>query len=42
LKAGVAGIEYRHAPDTAEIERVLVPLIKATEGGTAGEERKAS
>ena len=25
-------IEYRHAPDTAEIERVLVPLIKAADG----------
>ena len=42
LRAGVAAIEYRHAPDTAEIERVLVPLIKAAEGGATGEERKAS
>lgn len=42
LPAGVSGIEYRHAPDTAEIERVLVPLIKAANGGTTGEERKAS
>jgi hypothetical protein len=42
LKPGVAGIEYRHAPDTAEIERVLVPLIKAVYGASADEERKAS
>jgi DNA-binding transcriptional regulator YhcF (GntR family) len=42
LKAGVAAIEYRHAPDTAEIERVLVPLIKAADVGATGEERKAS
>lgn len=33
-------IEYRHAPDTAEIERVLVPLIRPSDA--AGEERKAS
>jgi DNA-binding transcriptional regulator YhcF (GntR family) len=41
LQAGIPAIEYRHAPDTAEIERVLVPLIK-TLGGGVNEERKAS
>lgn len=40
LPPQVPGIEYRHAPDTAEIERVLVPLIKGS--GAFGEERKAS
>jgi DNA-binding transcriptional regulator YhcF (GntR family) len=42
LKAGAAAIEYRHAPDAGEIERVLVPLLKAADGGEAGEERRAS
>ncbi|CAN5431428.1 hypothetical protein BH10PSE7_BH10PSE7_19100 [soil metagenome] len=42
LPAGVPAIEYRHAPDTAEIERVLVPLIKSVDGSTTSEERKAS
>ena len=37
LPPGITAFEYRHAPDTAEIERVLVPLINATD-----EERKAS
>lgn len=27
---GVPAIEYRHAPDTADIERVIVPIIRAT------------
>ncbi|WP_454854796.1 GntR family transcriptional regulator [Rhizobium binxianense] len=26
---GVPAIEYRHAPDTADIERVIVPIIRA-------------
>jgi DNA-binding transcriptional regulator YhcF (GntR family) len=41
LPDGAKAIEYRHAPDTAEIERVLVPLIKPVDGAAA-EERKAS
>jgi DNA-binding transcriptional regulator YhcF (GntR family) len=41
LQTGVPAIEYRHAPDTAEIERVLVPLIKALDS-SPNEERKAS
>ena len=41
LQTGVPAIEYRHAPDAAEIERVLVPLIKGP-GSTSSEERKAS
>jgi hypothetical protein len=39
LPTGTPAIEYRHAPDAAEIERVLLPLIRASD---AGEERKAS
>ncbi|SDA96710.1 GntR family transcriptional regulator [Mesorhizobium qingshengii] len=42
LQAGVAAFEYRHAPDTAEIERVLVPLVKAAGDNTTDQERKAS
>ena len=41
LPARAKAIEYRHAPDTAEIERVLVPLIRTIDGAAA-EERKAS
>jgi DNA-binding transcriptional regulator YhcF (GntR family) len=40
LHTDVPAIEYRHAPDTAEIERVLVPLIKGM--SAVNEERKAS
>lgn len=40
LKRGTPAIEYRHAPDTAEIERVLVPLIRPD--ATPDETRKAS
>jgi len=29
LPAGQWAIEYRHAPDTADIERVIVPIIRA-------------
>jgi hypothetical protein len=42
LRTGAAAFEYRHAPDTGEIEPVLVPLIKAGESVQAGEDRKAS
>jgi DNA-binding transcriptional regulator YhcF (GntR family) len=31
LPATTQAIEYRHAPDTADIERVIVPIIRATE-----------
>jgi DNA-binding transcriptional regulator YhcF (GntR family) len=31
LPAGVQAIEYRHAPDTADIERVIVPIVRAAE-----------
>jgi DNA-binding transcriptional regulator YhcF (GntR family) len=31
LPAGLQAIEYRHAPDTADIERVIVPIIRAAE-----------
>ena len=41
LQTGVPAIEYRHAPDAAEIERVLVPLIRGP-GSTSSDERKAS
>ena len=41
LSAGIPAIEYRHAPDAAEIERVLLPLIRAGDAG-GDEERKAS
>ena len=27
LKSGIPAIEYRHIPDPADIERVIVPLI---------------
>jgi len=29
LPEGMQAIEYRHAPDTADIERVIVPIIRA-------------
>jgi hypothetical protein len=29
VPAGLQAIEYRHAPDTADIERVIVPIIRA-------------
>jgi hypothetical protein len=29
VPAGVQAIEYRHAPDTGDIERVIVPIIRA-------------
>ena len=28
LKPGIPAIEYRHIPDPADIERVIVPLIR--------------
>jgi DNA-binding transcriptional regulator YhcF (GntR family) len=31
LPPGLQAIEYRHAPDTADIERVIVPIIRAAE-----------
>jgi hypothetical protein len=40
LQTGIPAIEYRHAPDTAEIERVVVPLIR--KDVAVDEERKAS
>jgi len=40
FETDIRAIEYRHAPDTAEIERVLVPLIRGD--STVDEERKAS
>jgi DNA-binding transcriptional regulator YhcF (GntR family) len=42
LRPGILAIEYRHAPDTAEIERVLMPIVKAFEGRETGVEREAS
>jgi DNA-binding transcriptional regulator YhcF (GntR family) len=42
LRPGIPAIEYRHAPDTAEIERVLVPLVRGADGAAASEERRAS
>lgn len=38
LPAGMQAIEYRHAPDTADIERVIVPIIKAEGISPQGEE----
>jgi DNA-binding transcriptional regulator YhcF (GntR family) len=38
LPAGMQAIEYRHAPDTADIERVIVPIIKAEGVSPQGEE----
>lgn len=35
LPAGVHAIEYRHAPDTADIERVIMPLVRANEARRA-------
>lgn len=32
VPAGIQTIEYRHAPDTADIERVVVPIIRAAGG----------
>jgi DNA-binding transcriptional regulator YhcF (GntR family) len=32
LQAGVQTLEYRHAPDTADIERVIVPIIRRATG----------
>lgn len=29
IPAGMQAIEYRHAPDTADIERVIVPILRA-------------
>lgn len=29
LPPGISAIEYRHAPDTADIERVIVPILRA-------------
>jgi DNA-binding transcriptional regulator YhcF (GntR family) len=43
LPAGMPAIEYRHAPDTADIERVIVPILRA-EGiqPPSGEDRPAN
>lgn len=38
LPEGVQAIEYRHAPDTADIERVIVPIIRAAGVQAQGEE----
>lgn len=32
LQPGVQSLEYRHAPDTADIERIIVPIIRAAGG----------
>jgi hypothetical protein len=32
LRPGAHAIEYRHAPDVADIERVLLPIIRAAGG----------
>jgi hypothetical protein len=29
MPSGMQAIEYRHAPDTADIERVIIPIIRA-------------
>lgn len=42
VRRGVPAFEYRHAPDTADIERVLIPIIKGADAAAASEERKAS
>jgi DNA-binding transcriptional regulator YhcF (GntR family) len=40
LPPGMPAIEYRHAPDIADIERVIVPIIRAA-GATAAPEPSA-
>jgi DNA-binding transcriptional regulator YhcF (GntR family) len=42
LRGGTPAIEYRHIPDPADIERVIVPLIRGAESNIAGLERQAS
>ena len=42
LKPGTPAIEYRHIPDPADIERVIVPLIRKGTAETPVLERQAS
>ena len=42
LRPGTPAIEYRHIPDPADIERVIVPLIRGAESNMTSLEREAS
>ena len=42
LKPGMPAIEYRHIPDPADIERVIVPLIRERRRRIAGTGKEAS
>ena len=42
LRPGTPAIEYRHIPDPADIEGVIVPLIRGAEPKMAALEREAS
>ncbi|MBP1848639.1 GntR family transcriptional regulator [Rhizobium halophytocola] len=42
LSPAVTSIEYRHAPDVADIERVIVPIVRATGVGMAQDPSKSA
>jgi hypothetical protein len=42
LRPGTPAIEYRHIPDPADIERIIVPLIRGAEPAMPALEREAS